>query len=118
MNKIIEIYRANEVKKLEHAKDEAIIAIKCENETYAAMRAAKKAIKNADEVVSLRGFTFDKEVNDRIDAVRVELATKIAELDTKLHEVYMMLDLAPTSKDKMAVSKTYGIVDSNSKIVR
>lgn len=118
MNKIIEIYRANEIKKLEHAKDEAIIAIKCENPIYAALRGAKKAIKNADEVVSLRGFTFDKEVNDRIDAVRVELANKIAELDTRLSEVYMMMNLADTSKAKLAVLKTYGIIDAKSKIVR
>ena len=118
MIKIISLYRDAEIKKIEHAKDEAIIAIKTENPTYKALRDAKKSIKNADAVVSLRGFTFDKEVNDRIDAVRLEMAKSIDELDTKLAEVMMMVDLAPTSTDKMAVLKTYGIVDASGRLAR
>lgn len=109
--KFIDLYVETKMKEIEHRKDEAIIAIKTEDPVYAALRGAKKAIKHADDVVSLRGYTFPKEVNDRIEEVRKTMAKEIAELNEFVREVNMMVNLADENKDKLAVLKTYGIID-------
>lgn len=118
MNKYIELYRENELKKIEHTKDEKIIAIKTEDPVYASLRAAKKSIRNADAVVSLRGYKFSDEVNARIEAVRTEQANAIDELNTRVAEISMMVDTAPTTSLKLSVLKTYGVVDSHGKLIK
>lgn len=108
---LINIYRDKKIKEIEHEKDEAIIAIKTADPVYAELRKAKKSIKNADDVVSLRGYTFPKEVNEKIAAVRADMDAKLVALDSFISEVYTMVELADKNKDKLSVLKTYGIID-------
>jgi len=117
MTGVLGLYRANRVKELESKKDKDIIAIKCEDATYKALREAKKALRgDADATVSLRGYVFSKEINERINAVRETFTSEIAKLDDFLREVSAMLNLADTTEKRDAVLKLYGIYNSKNRV--
>ena len=117
MGSIIDLYYDKRVKEIEARKDKAIIEIKCEDPTYRALRTAKKALAgDADATVSLRGYTFPKEVNDRIEEVRANMNKELAELDDFCQEVSAMVSPADTTEKKNALLRAYGILNDEDRI--
>ena len=116
MNNILRNYREKQIKVFESEKDKAIIAIKCEDETYRTMREARKSMSNGKEVISLGGYTFPKEVNEWIAKVRKELNDKIAKLDAFLEEVSAMCALSDNMAQLEDVLKAYGILTTDNRI--
>ena len=116
MYNTIMLWRNKKLEENTKAKDDAIIAIKVTDPDYAKIREIKNSSPLMKKVITLKEYTFSKEINEEIAKVRAEFDAKASDINNKANDLIALVSDADTYADKRALAVAYGVINNDGTI--
>lgn len=116
MYNTIKLWESKKLENLSKEKDDAIIAIKVTDPTYATIRELKNSSPLMKDVISLKNYTFSKEITEKIAETRADYAKRAEDIHTKASELIMLVSDADSYENAKALAVAYGVINDNGTI--
>lgn len=116
MYNTIKLWESKKLEANNKDKDDAIVAIKVTDPTYATIRDLKNSSPLMKDVISLKNYTFPKEIAEEIAKTRADYAKRADDIHTKASELIMLVSDADTYESAKALAVAYGVINDNGTI--